>query len=463
VNHAPVASAQSVTTLEDAAKAIVLSATDADGDTLTYAIVGAPAHGTLTGAAPNMTYTPIAGYNGADSFTFKANDGTADSAPAAVSIAITAVNDAPSFTKGPDQTVLEDAGAQSVANWATAISAGPADEAGQTLTFLVTANTNAALFAAGPAVDATGKLTYTPAANANGTATITLVLKDSGGTANGGVDTSAPRTFVISVTAVNDAPSFTKGANQTVNQDSGAQTVVGWATAISAGPPDESGQTLNFLVSASNTALFSVQPALSSVGTLTYTSAAGVAGSATVTVQLHDNGLTTNGGLDTSAPQTFTITVQAAATGGNHAPVANNDSYNVVQNTALTVASPGVLANDTDVDAGDTRTAVLVSAPAHGTLQLNANGAFRFTPTTGYVGTDTFRYQAKDAAGALSNIATVTFTIAPLSASSVMPVPAGPRSGGSVSIEAVINDSRIAAADAAENSPHDDARASELR
>jgi len=180
-------------------------------------------------------------------------------------------------------------------------------------------------------------------------------------------------------------------------------------------------------------------------------------------VQLHDNGLTTNGGLDTSAPQTFTITVQAAATGGNHAPVANNDSYNVVQNTALTVASPGVLANDTDVDAGDTRTAVLVSAPAHGTLQLNANGAFRFTPTTGYVGTDTFRYQAKDAAGALSNIATVSFTIAPLSASSVTTVPAGQRSGGLVSIEAVINDSRIAVADAAEMSPHDDARASELR
>src|SRR5207245_366620 len=135
--------------------------------------------------------------------------------------------DAPSFTKGADQTVLEDAGPQSVANWATAISKGPPDESGQTLTFVVTANTNSALFTAGgqPAISANGTLTYTPAANANGSATITLVLKDNGGTANGGQDTSAAQTFVINVTAVNDAPSFTKGPDQTVLEDAGPQSV----------------------------------------------------------------------------------------------------------------------------------------------------------------------------------------------------------------------------------------------
>ena len=68
-------------------------------------------------------------------------------------------------------------------------------------------------------------LTYTPAANANGTATITLVLMDNGGTALGGVDTSAPQTFTITVTAVNDAPSFTVGPNQTVRENAGPQTV----------------------------------------------------------------------------------------------------------------------------------------------------------------------------------------------------------------------------------------------
>ena len=54
-----------------------------------------PAHGTLSGTAPNLTYTPAANYNGADSFTFKVNDGTVDSAAATVSITVTAVNDAP--------------------------------------------------------------------------------------------------------------------------------------------------------------------------------------------------------------------------------------------------------------------------------------------------------------------------------------------------------------------------------
>src|SRR5207253_7151336 len=119
------------------------------------------------------------------------------------------------------------------------ISAGAADESGQTLTFQVTGNTNTALFSTGPAIAANGTLTYTPAANANGSATITISLKDNGGTANGGVDTSTSQTFTITVNAVNDAPSFTKGADQTVNNNTGAQTVANWATNISAGPSNE--------------------------------------------------------------------------------------------------------------------------------------------------------------------------------------------------------------------------------
>ena len=104
---------------------------------------------------------------------------------------MTAVNDAPSFTKGANQTVFDNAGAQTVPGWATAISKGPADESAQTLTFNVTGNDNPALFAAGPAVDANGTLTYTPSPSTGGTATITITLQDNGGTANGGVDTSA--------------------------------------------------------------------------------------------------------------------------------------------------------------------------------------------------------------------------------------------------------------------------------
>jgi hypothetical protein len=95
VNDLPVANAQSVTTPEDTAKAVTLTGTDLDNDPLVYAILTTPAHGTLSGTAPNLTYTPAANYYGADSFTFRVNDGHVNSASAIISITVTAVNDAP--------------------------------------------------------------------------------------------------------------------------------------------------------------------------------------------------------------------------------------------------------------------------------------------------------------------------------------------------------------------------------
>jgi hypothetical protein len=90
VNRPPVANAQSVQVVQDKPAAITLTATDLDGDPLTYIVVSNPAHGTLSGTAPNLTFTPAAGYTGPDSFTFKANDGVADSAPATVSVNVAA-------------------------------------------------------------------------------------------------------------------------------------------------------------------------------------------------------------------------------------------------------------------------------------------------------------------------------------------------------------------------------------
>ncbi|WP_081906210.1 DUF4347 domain-containing protein [Methylobacter tundripaludum] len=143
------------------------------------------------------------------SFQFKVHDGTEYSTTSYTeTVNITAVNDAPSFTKGADQTVNEDAGAQTVGNWATGLSKGPANEADQTLSF-TTSNNNNALFSVQPTIDSNGNLTYTPAANANGTATVTVSIKDSGGTANGGVDTSTTQTFTITVNPVNDLPTGT--------------------------------------------------------------------------------------------------------------------------------------------------------------------------------------------------------------------------------------------------------------
>ena len=80
--------AQSVSVGINTAKTITLVATDADGGTLTYTTVN-PTHGTLSGTAPNVTYTPTTNYSGADSFTFQASDGTNTSAAATVSINVT--------------------------------------------------------------------------------------------------------------------------------------------------------------------------------------------------------------------------------------------------------------------------------------------------------------------------------------------------------------------------------------
>ena len=80
VNDAPVANAQSVTTNEDTAKAITLSGSDVDGNPLTYSVVTQPAHGALSGTAPNLTYTPAANYNGAGQLHLQGQRRQADSA-----------------------------------------------------------------------------------------------------------------------------------------------------------------------------------------------------------------------------------------------------------------------------------------------------------------------------------------------------------------------------------------------
>jgi uncharacterized repeat protein (TIGR01451 family) len=326
-----------------------------------------------------LTYTTATNANGNATVTVQLKDsgvttngGVDTSAAQIFNIAVTPVNDPPTFTKGSNVTVLEDAGAQTVEGWATTISAGPPDEVGQSVTFIVT-NNNPGMFLTQPAISPSGTLTYTTATNLNGLVTVTVQLKDNGGTANGGNDTSAPQTFTISLTPVNDPPSFVKGSDQSVLQGLGPQTVTGWATAISAGPPDEASQTLNFLVSNNNTALFSAQPAISPTGTLTYTSAFGSAGSATVAVQLHDSGGTANGGLDTSAAQIFSISI---------APTNRPPTLGLVANQTineLTLLSIGLTATDPDTPS-QTLTYSLVSGPTGMTVNASS-GLLTWTPT----------------------------------------------------------------------------------
>ena len=94
----------------------------------------------------------------------------------------------------------------------------------------------------------------------------------------------------------------------------------------------------------------------------------------------------------------------------NDPPAAGNDSYSTAEDTTLTIAAPGVLANDTDAETASQLNAVLVGNPSHGTLALNANGSFTYTPAAGFNGADSFTYQATDGV-ATSNVATVTINV----------------------------------------------------
>ena len=446
VNHAPsFTKGADQTVLEDAGAqtvggwATAINDNDGGGQTLNF-IVG-NSNNALFSVQPavaangTLTYTPAANANGAATVTVQlhdnggtANGGVDTSGTQTFSINVTAVNDAPSFAKGADQTVLEDAGPQNVIGWATSISAGPADESLQTVSFQVTGNTNAGLFSVAPSVSPSGDLTYTPAPNANGSATVTLVAKDSGGTANGGVDTSAAQTFVINVTPVNDPPSFLKGADQSILDNTGAQTVNPWATSISAGPANEASQTVNFIVSNDNNAAFAVQPSVSPTGVLTYTPAVqAAAGSLTanVTVQIHDNGGTANGGIDTSASQVFVITITHA----NIAPTLTTSTvtYSTAGNTQLHVAGatlPGVVAiadagsllsksGPTDTDGPGPLIAVAASGTTvnGGSYAINSNGSFTYVPAAAYTGLDSFSFQVSDQATPTAGLVTGTAQI----------------------------------------------------
>ncbi|MEQ1825297.1 MAG: Ig-like domain-containing protein [Pirellula sp.] len=203
----------------------------------------------------------------------------------------------------------------------------------------------------------------------------------------------------------NVAPSFTSGPNVAVLEDAGVQTVSAWATNIIAGPTNESRQTVDFIVTHNNPALFSEAPSISPNGLLRFTPAPNANGQSTVVVRLHDNGGVGLSGADTSAPVTFTISVAPV----NDVPSAVGENYETNADTTLRVTANGVLQNDSDIDA-DLLTAVLMTPPSHGTVRLELDGSFEYTPSPGYGGFDSFTYVASDSSS-VSNSATVNIKI----------------------------------------------------
>jgi len=223
-------------------------------------------------------------------------------------IIVNNINDAPEFTLGPNITIYEDMGMQSFPNWAYNIMPEPGMSSEQSLQFFLTWS-NSALFKEGPKLSSSGKLTFTPSDDEYGVATVEVYAKDDGGTENGGHDTSFTKTFTIHILPINDAPSFIKGMDQTIDEDSGPQRIANWAKHISSGPENESNQSYTFYVTARNHELFFEQPGIDISGKLYYTPNQDAYGDSLVDVYIKDNGRNDNNGRDTSDTQRFTISI----------------------------------------------------------------------------------------------------------------------------------------------------------
>ncbi|MFO0820652.1 MAG: Ig-like domain-containing protein [Pirellulales bacterium] len=393
-NVAPTVVNDSYTSFQDSflvigsANGVLGNDSDINGDTLSATLVGSPSHGTITfNNDGSFNYTPTAGYVGADSFTYKANDGVLDSALATVSITLLELNNAPD-AQNDSYTVSENGTLQVTAP--DGVLANDTDADGDPMTAVVVSDPALGLLTLNP----NGSFIYTPISDFTGTDTFTYV-------ANDGTASSLIATVTITITAGNAAPlavndSFTAAANTALTIDAGS--------GVLANDTDGDSDPLTALL-VSNPSHGTVT--LNSNGSFTYTPTTGYSGSDSFTYKAND-------GADDSNTATVSITVSAP----NVAPVAVNDSYSTPASTALTIAvGSGVLANDTDANSNPL-TAVLVANPTNGTLTLNANGSFTYTPTTGFSGSDSFTYKAND--GSLdSNTATVTITVLALNAAPV--------------------------------------------
>lgn len=206
---------------------------------------------------------------------------------------------------------------------------------------------------------------------------------------------------------VNVAPVAPMAANDNYSTPQNTSLTMG-APGVLGNDTDANGDSLNASVlsnPSSGTLL------LDAAGGFSYTPNMGFTGSDSFTYRASDGSLNSN-------TATVTITVGVV----NAAPVAANDSYSTAQDSTLIIPAPGVLGNDSDAD-GNPLSAMSVTVPANGTLSLNPDGAFTYTPDAGFSGLDSFTYQVNDGK-ADSNMATVSLTV------TLTAVPGAGRVGG---------------------------------
>jgi VCBS repeat-containing protein len=374
INPVPIANPDAYSVAEDGslivpAAGVLANDTDAKPNTtLTAVVVSQPAHGALTlSQSGGFTYTPTALYRGPDSFTYQASDAGLKSATTTVSLTVTPVNHAPvavanNYSTPEDSTLTIFAQNGVLANDTVV-------DPGVTLTAtLITPPTNGTL-----TLNLDGSFQYTPAALYRGADQFTYV-------ANNGALASNAATVSLTVTPVAHKPttnpdSYTTLEDQPLVVDSPGvlanDTVVDPNTTPSAvlmSPPTHGDLTFH------------------ADGSFTYRPSALYRGPDSFTYQASD-----------SAGAGNVATVSLTVSPVNHPPTAAPDSYVATEDAPLYVFAPeGVLANDTSIDPGAILTAKRISGPSHGTLDLNADGSFRYSPDPLYTGPDAFTYAAAE-------------------------------------------------------------------
>ncbi len=362
VNDAPTGTGDTKTTPEDTPVSGSVTGTDVDGDPLTFTKATDPAHGSVVVASNgDYTYTPAADYNGLDQFTIDIGDGHGGAATVTVNITITAVNDAPTGT-GDTKTTLED----------TPVSGSVTgnDTDGDALTFTKATDPTHGNVVVNP----DGTYTYTPAVNYNGPDQFTIDISDGhGGTATVTVN--------ITVTAVNDAPTGT-GDTKTTPEDT---PVSGSVTGT-----DADGDALTF-TKATDPAHGSV--VVNPDGTYTYAPAADYNGPDQFTIDISDG----HGG-------TTTVTVNITVTAVNDAPSGTGDTKTTTEDTPVNGAVTG-----TDAD-GDVLTFTKATDPTNGSVVVNPDGTYTYTPAADYNGPDQFTIDISDSHGGTTTV-TVNITV----------------------------------------------------
>ena len=378
----PVANNDAYTVIEGVALSVPATsgvlANDGDpsGNPLIPSVVASPVHGALTlNGDGSFTYVPVSGYFGPDTFTYRDADGQATSNTATVSLTVAATPPAAI----PDAYSIPE-GAALIVPGASGVLANDVDANGLPLTpAVVTPPAHGAL-----TLNPDGSFIYVPAAGYFGPDTFTY--RDSDGAATSNTATVSLTVAATPPTALNDAYTAAEGTALTVPAASGVLANDADAnhlplTPAIVTPPAHGALTLN----ADGSFSYLLAPGYFGPDSFSYRDSDGVA-----------------------AGNTATVSISVAAT----PPLANNDHYAVTEGGSLTLpAASGMLANDVDFNRLPLASSV-VSGPAHGTLALNPDGSFRYVPTPGYHGPDSFSYRDSDGVAA-SGVATVAINVAP--------------------------------------------------